>query len=193
MNESHLEFLASDQWADMLRTDLLPWVERVGDLGQHVLEIGPGPGRTTDLLRERAQHVTAVEMDEGLAEELRARLAGTNVEVVTGDGTDSGFGADVFSTVTAFSVLHHMPSPEAQDRLFAELSRVLRPGGVFVGSDARDTERMRIAHVGDTFVPVDPDALPDRLRAAGFTGVEVDMTDLHIRFVARKPAGAAGP
>jgi SAM-dependent methyltransferase len=187
MNESHLQFLASDQWAEMLKTELLPWVEQVGDLGEDVLEIGPGPGRTTDLLRERAKCVTAVEMDVGLAGELRARLAGTNVEVITGDGTDTGLGSDRFSTVTAFSVLHHIPSSEAQDRLFAELSRVLRPGGVFVGTDSRDTEMIRLGHADDTFVPVDPETLPDRLQAAGFTGVDVDMTEFHIRFRAQKP------
>jgi SAM-dependent methyltransferase len=187
MNETHLQFLASDQWAEMLDTELLPWVEQVGDLGADVLEVGPGPGRTTDLLRERATYVTAVEMDERLADELRTRLAGSNVAVITGDGTETGLDADRFSTVTAFSVLHHIPSPEAQDRLFAELSRVLRPGGVFVGTDSRDTEMIRLGHADDTFVPVDPETLPARLQAAGFTDVDVDMTEFHIRFVARKP------
>ena len=71
MNEAHLQYLASDQWAETLKTELLPWVERVGDLGDDVLEIGPGPGRTTDLLRERAKLVTVVEMDERLAGELQ--------------------------------------------------------------------------------------------------------------------------
>jgi SAM-dependent methyltransferase len=150
MNETHLQYLASDQWAETLKTELLPWVEQVGDLGEDVLEIGFGPGRTTDLLRERAKYVTAVEMDERLAGELRERLAGTNVEVVTGDGTDIGLGSDRFSTVTAFSVLHHMLSSKAQDRLFAELSRVLRPGGVFVGTDSRDTEMIRLGHADDS-------------------------------------------
>lgn len=192
MNETHLQYLASDQWAETLKTELLPWVEAVGDLGDDVLEIGPGPGRTTDLLRERAKHVTAVEMDERLAGELRERLAGTNVEVITGDGTKTDLRSDRFSTVTAFSVLHHIPSSSAQDRLFAELSRVLRPGGVFVGTDSRDLEMIRIGHLDDTFVPVDPGTLPQRLQAAGFTSIEIDTTDFHIRFVARKPAGAAG-
>src|SRR5436305_5006421 len=192
MNESHLQDLASDQAAEMIKTELLPWVERVGDLGEDVLEIGPGPGRTTDLLRERAKHVTAVEMDERLADELRARLAGTNVEVVTGDGTYTGLGSDRFSTVTAFSVLHHMPSSSVQDLLFAELNRVLRPGGVFVAMDSRDTEMIRLGHADDTFVPIDPETLADRLRTAGFTGVELDLTDFHIRFVARKPTREQG-
>ena len=119
MNEAHLKFLASDQWAEMLKTELLPWVEHVGDLGEDVLEIGPGPGRTTDLLRERAKRVTAVEMDAHLAGELRARLAGTNVEVITGDGTDTGLDSDRYSTVTAFSVLHHIRCRR----------RRVRPGG----------------------------------------------------------------
>src|SRR3954454_23167376 len=186
MNDTHLQFLASDQWAEMLKTELLPWVERVGNLGEDVLEIGPGPGRTTDLLRERAKHVTAIEMDDRLAAELRTRLAGTNVEVITGDGTDTGLDPDRFSAVTAFSVLHHIPSTVAQDRLFAELSRVLRPGGVFVGTDSRDTEMIRLGHADDTFVPVDPETLPNRLHAAGFTDVDIDTTEFHIRFMARK-------
>jgi SAM-dependent methyltransferase len=126
-------------------------------------------------------------MDEGLAAGLRARLGESNVEVITGDGTNTGLAADRFSTVTAFSVLHHMPSSEIQDRLFAELCRVLQPGGVFVGTDSRDTEMIRLGHVDDTFTPVDPDTLPSRLQSAGFADVEVDMTEFHIRFMARKP------
>ena len=43
MNEMHLQFLASPEWAQMLETDLLPWVESVGDLGDDVLEVGPVP------------------------------------------------------------------------------------------------------------------------------------------------------
>lgn len=74
----------------MLRTDLLPWVEAAGELGDDVLEIGPGPGLTTDLLRERVARLTAIEVDHDLAEPLRRRLAGTNVEVLWGDATEWG-------------------------------------------------------------------------------------------------------
>lgn len=186
MNQTHLQFLASDEWAEMLKTELLPWVESVGDLGDEVLEIGPGPGRTTDLLRERAARVTAVEVDEQLANAFRDRLRGTNVVVLTGDGTATNLEAARFSTVTAFSVLHHMPTVQQQDQLFAELARVLRPGGVFVGTDSRDLEPIRLGHADDIFVPVDPDTLPQRLRAVGFTDITLDATDYHIRFAARK-------
>src|SRR5207244_8313209 len=135
MNEAHLRFLASPEWARMLETDLLPWVLSVGDLGDDVLEVGPGPGLTTDLLRRQASRLTVVEIDAELAPSLAARLSGANVDVVHGDATDSGLASGRFSAATCFSMLHHIPRPETQDLLFAELHRLLRPRGIFVGTD----------------------------------------------------------
>src|SRR5580692_11666027 len=117
MNQAHLEFLASPEWAELLQTDLIPWVEAAGDLGDDVLEIGPGPGLTTDLLRQRVLHLTAIEMDDTLAGPLRERLAGSNVEVICADATESGLESERFSAATCFSMLHHMPTPGSQDRL----------------------------------------------------------------------------
>jgi hypothetical protein len=70
-------------------------------------------------------------------------------------------------------MLHHVPSPALQDRLFAEARRVLRPGGVFRAMDSRPSLAFRLLHVGDTMVPVDPDALPGRLSSAGFASSKV--------------------
>jgi len=186
VNELHLQFLASPRWAKMLETDLLPWIVASGDLGDDVLEIGPGPGLTTDLLRTRVRHLTALELDDDLASRLTERLAGTNVDVVRADATDSGLPGEQFTTATCFSMLHHMPTPQAQDLLFAEVHRVLRPGGQFVGVDALDNDAMRAGHQDDTFVPVDPDTLESRLAAAGFTSTEIDVGDYQFRFRASK-------
>lgn len=189
MNEGHLQFLSSPEWAEMLRSDLLPWVDGAGDLGDEVLEIGPGPGITTDLLRERVRRLLAVEVDASLASPLQERMAGTNVEVLCADATASGLPSDRFSAVTCFSMLHHMPSPEHQDRLFAEVHRLLRSGGVFVGCDSLDLDFIRQGHVDDTFVPVDPETFPERLAAAGLGELEIDVGDYQFRFMAKK----AGP
>jgi hypothetical protein len=56
-------------------------------------------------------------------------------------------------------MLHHVPSPELQDRLFAEVCRVLRAGGTFIGTDSIDSDAVRQGHVDDVFVPVDPATL----------------------------------
>ena len=186
MNQMHLQFLASPDWKKMLETDLLPWIVAAGDLGDDVLEIGPGPGLTTDLLRARVPRVTAFELDDDLAAQLAERLAGTNVDVVHGDATESGLSRDRFTTATCFSMLHHMPEPQMQDQLFAEVHRVLRPGGQFVGVDALDSDGMRAGHVDDTFVPVDPDTLGARLAAAGFEATQIDLGDYQFRFRTRK-------
>jgi hypothetical protein len=46
---------------------------------------------------------------------------------------------------------------------------------------------IRAGHVDDTFVPVDPDTLPDRLEAVGFAETTIDVGDYQFRFLARKP------
>jgi len=187
VNKAHLEFLASPDWARMLESDLLPWLSSVAELGDDVLEVGPGPGLTTDLLRTRTSRVTAVELDHALAASLTERLAGTNVTVIEADASDTSLESDRFSAATCFSMLHHVPSAEHQDRVFAEVFRVLRPSGVFVGIDAVDNEFTRAVHDDDVFVPVDPNTLGDRLQAVGFENVGVDVDDYQQRFTAVKP------
>jgi SAM-dependent methyltransferase len=187
MNEYHLTMLSSPRWAQMLECDLLPWVESVADLGDDVLEVGPGPGLTTDLLRRRTARLTAVEVDPTLAEPLASRLAGTNVEVITGSAAATGFPDDRFSAAACFAMLHHVPSADVQDQVFRELFRVLRPGGTLVASDALDNEGTRERHVGDVFVPLAPEGIARRLEAAGFTGVAVTPAPYELRFHARKP------
>ena len=172
----------------MLEANLWPWVLSVGDLGDEVLEVGPGPGLTTDLLCRHVRAVTAVEVDPALARALAARLAGTNATVICADASEGGLPADRFSAVTCFSMLHHMPSPEAQDRLFREIHRVLRPGGILVGVDALDIAPVRDGHVDDTFVPVDPTMLSARLKAVGLIEPTLERDEYQIRFVARKGA-----
>jgi SAM-dependent methyltransferase len=187
MNKGHLQFLASPDWARMLEADLLPWLTEVADLGDDVLELGPGPGLTTELLRKRTSKLTALEADAQLAAALAARLSDTNVEVIHADGTDSGLASNRFSAVTCFSMLHHMPSAQIQDRLFAEVYRVLRHGGAFIGTDSIDSKPVRDFHVDDVFVPVHPDTLGPRLEAVGFGKVRIEVASYEIRFNATKP------
>jgi SAM-dependent methyltransferase len=187
MNESHLKFLASPEWAQMVEAELLPWIATAGDLGDEVLEIGPGPGITTDVLRTRVQRMTAVEIDASLGGALQERLAGTNVNVIVADARQAELPARHFSAAACFSVLHHMPTPGYQDELFAEVHRVLRPGGIFVGQDSLDLEPIRLGHAGDTFTPVDPAKLEERLASVGFGETKTDILGFHFRFVSRKP------
>jgi SAM-dependent methyltransferase len=186
MNEAHLTLCASEEWRQLVADDLLPWVLGDDDLGDDVLEIGAGPGLVTDLLVERAPRVTAVELDTDLADALRARLADdSRVEVVTADATALPLPADRFSAAACFTMLHHIPDPVLQDRALVELARVLRPGGLLLGTDGEDTPKRRALHEGDVFVPIDPGGFGARMAAAGFVDVVVDSNGDRFRFRGR--------
>jgi SAM-dependent methyltransferase len=191
MNERHLQLCASAEWSDTVRNEILPWALHGRDLGDDVLEVGPGPGRTTDVLRHTTAHLTAVEVDLALAQALAERLVGSNVDVVHADGTALPFEDGRFSGATSFTMLHHVPSAAQQDVLLAELRRVLRPGGLLVGVDTIDSSWFRDLHVDDTCVPVDPATLARRLAQAGFVDVDVERSTpepaRRFRFAARAP------
>jgi SAM-dependent methyltransferase len=186
MNRLHHWLCHSNRWRKTIQ-QRVPWALSNATLGHLVLELGPGPGLTTDVLRRRAERLTAIEVDPKLAESLGSRLSSSNVQVVAGDATDMPFADGQFSAVVSFTMLHHVPSPQLQDRLFRQVWRVLQPGGVFVGSDSLQSWLMQLIHVGDTLVPVDPSTVGARLQAAGFQVVEVEKYSNAFRFYARRP------
>ena len=167
--------------------ELLPWLAQAGEMGDDVLELGPGPGLTTDLLMQLTARVTAVpELDEQLAKSLAERLAGTNVTVLCGDATHIDLPAERFSAVVCLSMLHHVPTPALQDQVLHEVFRVLRPQGRFLAVDAVDTDLTRQLHIDDTFTPLDPATVTERLAAAGFSDIRIDRAEHRIRLSARK-------
>ncbi len=191
MNRAHGLLCSSGWWARTVERKLLPWGLAGVDLGEDVLEIGPGFGATTRVLARRPGSLTVVELSERYCRHLRQVLDG-DVEIVQADATAMPFPDSRFSGVVCFTMLHHIPSSELQDLLLAEVARVLRPGGVFAGTDSLGTGRaFKLLHVGDTLVPVGPDGLPVRLRAAGLREPQVEKGGRSFRFSACKPQDAA--
>jgi ubiquinone/menaquinone biosynthesis C-methylase UbiE len=145
--------------------------------GRDVLEIGPGPGLTTDLLRTRFDRMTALEVDPALADLLKRRMSGANVTVIQGDASAMPFEDATFSGAVAFTMLHHVPFSALQDRLLHDVYRVLKPGGMFVGTDSVWSPMLWLIHISDTLVPVDTRTFKDRLEGAGFTDVQIEMAE----------------
>ena len=187
MNQIHRWLCRSARWKKVLEEAILPSVVKDVDLGDNLLEVGPGPGLTTDWLRRRLPQLTAVEIDGQLARSLAIRMRGANVRVIRADGAALPFKANSFSGAVAFTMFHHVPSVELQNKLFEEVCRVLRPGGVFAGVDSTDSWMMRLLHISDTLVPVDPRTLAARLQSAGFTGISITTDQRGFRFSAVCP------
>lgn len=188
MNWAHAVVCSSGWWRRTVERELLPWALAGVELGDEVLEVGPGFGATTSVLARRPGSLTALELSEAYCRRLR-RTLGLDVEIVQGDATSMPFADGRFTGVACFTMLHHIPSVELQDRLVAEVARVLRAGGVFAGSDSLGTGGLfTLLHVSDTLVPVAPDELPARLQRAGFIEQRVDKGGRSFRFRARKPS-----
>jgi SAM-dependent methyltransferase len=182
VNRLHHWLCRSGLWRRAINERFMPWVLQGIDLGEDLLEIGPGPGMTTDLLRVSVERLTAIEIDRKLALSLAARLTGTNVTVVAGDAAKLPFANSSFSTAVSFAMLHHVPSHDLQNTLLQEVRRVLKPGGVFAGMDSGPGLGMRLLHLGDICVPVDPTSFASRLEAAGFRNITVETDRFAFRF-----------
>lgn len=125
--------------------------------GDHVLELGCGPGNSLGRLREAvgpSGRVVAVDYSRGMAERAadRVRTAGwANVDVVCADATDLGVREDTFDAAYASMSLSAMPDPAAA---VATAARCLRPEGRLVALDARPFQPLPLRVLNLLVVPV---------------------------------------
>jgi ubiquinone/menaquinone biosynthesis C-methylase UbiE len=187
VNRLHQRYCASEKWREEMVGQTLPWVLEDVELDGPVLEIGPGPGLVTEaLVRLGVADLTTLEIEPEAAEGLR-RHFGARVRVEVGDAAAMPFSNASFVAVLCCTMLHHVPTREAQDQVLTESRRVLRSGGVLAGSDSRTSLGFRMFHVFDVHNPVDPRGFPERLTAAGFSDVAVDPLKDRFRFRAVAP------
>jgi SAM-dependent methyltransferase len=99
--------------------------------GQHVLDVGCGPGALTGELVRRlgAGHVSAADPSGPFVAAIAARYPGVEVRQASAEALP--FSAGAFDTSLAQLVVHFMTDPV---RGIAEMGRVTRAGGVVVAS-----------------------------------------------------------
>jgi 16S rRNA A1518/A1519 N6-dimethyltransferase RsmA/KsgA/DIM1 with predicted DNA glycosylase/AP lyase activity len=108
----------------MIREVILPWALGKTDVGDDVLEVGPGYGATTDVHGTVTMRLRSVEIDDDLAARLRERVAESpSVEIINGDATRLEFADGTLTGAACFTMLHHAATIELQDPLFAEVAR----------------------------------------------------------------------
>lgn len=153
--------------------------------GAEVLDVACGPGTLAFLAAEQGAQVQAIDFAPAMIEALKARLRTTPaaIEAQVGDGMYLPYGSASFDA--AFSMFGLMFFPE-RARGFAELFRVLRPGGVAVISSWQPMDRAPLlaapfAALAPFLPPSPPRSMPltqvvdhqMELGAAGFEAIEV--------------------
>ena len=184
-------FCRSAPWRSFALRFVLPWALADQHLEGSVLEIGGGSGVMAAGLARTFSDVqlTVTDVDEQMAASARQRLGGfPNVQVRTADVTALPFGDDAFDSVVSFLMLHHVI--EWREAL-EEVTRVVRPGGTFVGYDLTDTATARLVHRldGSPHRIIRPSELRDGLTAAGFgeSSIRLSLQGHLMRFKAIKP------
>jgi ubiquinone/menaquinone biosynthesis C-methylase UbiE len=115
-------------------------------LGRDVLEIGAGGGSVArQVLSDNPELAwTAIDIDPRMTQAAAVRLSEfRHASVKTADATAMPFPDDSFDAVVSCLMLHHIIDWE---RAVAEVARVLRSGGVFVGYDLTRTRLASLFH-----------------------------------------------
>lgn len=94
-----------------------------------VLDLGCGTGSLALLVAGQGHRVTAVDRSPRMAEQARAKLAGTGTEVLVGDEGQPPVGKQRFDVILARHLVRLLPEPEAVLRRWFAL---LKPGGRLV-------------------------------------------------------------
>lgn len=155
--------------------------------GITVADVGCGTGYLAAALGRRVEHVICVDSSEPMLARARDNLHGVtaSIEYRLGALEQLPIADDEVDAACAHMVLHHLVDPRLG---LAEMTRVVRPGGVVVCVDMLPHHEvwMRDA-MADTRLGVEPAALVDDLERAGLVDVRHEM--ISENYVVEAPSG----
>jgi SAM-dependent methyltransferase len=94
-----------------------------------VLDVACGTGYGSDYLSETVHQVVGIDVASGVVSRCRAKYSSPRIAFLGMDGAALGFRSGVFDAIVSQDTIEHVPNDCG---FVAELSRVLRPGGVLV-------------------------------------------------------------
>jgi len=94
-----------------------------------VAELCCGHGEALTLLGGRAARYIGVDVSENMLQTVKAQHRRPDVLFVQGDATQTPLAPESIDTVIMLGGIHHVPD---RARLFAEIARILKPGGRFL-------------------------------------------------------------
>jgi ubiquinone/menaquinone biosynthesis C-methylase UbiE len=148
-----------------------------------ILEIAPGPGRLTRDIRPTGM-LTCLEYNEGMIEQGQLACGG-RATWVRGNGFQLPF-AQEFDLVYSFRFLRHFHRAD-RERLYAEIRRVLRPGGLFLMDAVNEPISRPLRELHPEEYPIydklyQPNEVRQELAGAGFELVRMPPVQKWLRW-----------
>jgi ubiquinone/menaquinone biosynthesis C-methylase UbiE len=145
------------------------FAERVGN--GSVVELGCGPGHVSAYLHGRGTNVSGLDLSSGMVDEAREMFPDIRFQV--GDMLALPFPDASLDGVVSFYSIIHFDEPQTE-RCFAEMARVLRPGGLValafhIGTDVIHRDEWFSERVDVDFSFHEPGVVTRQLNAAGLT------------------------
>jgi len=147
---------------------------------EQALDLGCGGGRNAGALLKKypMAHVTAIDYSALCVEKAtaynREMIAAGRCTVRQRDVSDLQLPEEAFDLATAFETIYFWPGLET---CFAEVARVLKPGGAFMicnESDGRDAVSLKFEKIIDGMQTYTAEEIEAALKAAGFSDVQSD-------------------
>lgn len=112
-----------------LTNEMLPELIKAAHIrsGEKVLDIGCGPGNSSKILSDTGAEVTGIDFSQKMVDEASANYS--DISFHQADAENIPKPDNSFDVVVANYVVHHFADP---DKVFSEITRVLKPGGRFV-------------------------------------------------------------
>lgn len=98
--------------------------------GKNILDIGCGSGWIEEMLLLRgANKITAIDISDDVIRKAKRKKLKKTV-YLTASAIDLPFKKNSFDTIVSSEVIEHIPA-KTEQKMFDEMKRVLKPGGVF--------------------------------------------------------------
>jgi len=199
--QAHFDWYAQNEKQSYLEYEQMPFWEAVDELtfadwrprftpGGWLLDVGCGNGRSTFKIADLDINVLAFDVSKGAIRqaEARARAAHPNARMsfLAADAKRFPIRDAVMDHVLIYGVLHHVPDPRAT---CLEVARILKPGGIYFGSENNETIFRAIFDLLQRLKPIwyeeaGPEALiSDTTVRQAFASTGVDVTTRSMVFV----------
>jgi len=172
----------------LYRSSLLDRISNDFNAGDTVLEVACGTGLVALKIADRASKVSGIDISAPMIDEAKKKLKEKgldNIEFFVEDAYALHFGDGVFDTVICNNTFQNMKYPQ---KALAEIKRVLKPGGRFIGTviGFGEAPKYKILFVifkqflrFPLFHKFNLDKLADMIRDSGFSIVNKEVLKDH--------------